>query len=38
MTLRGSYHKKIRAHEYSDWIEYHGRSWKDMGHNDYVVY
>ena len=32
------YHKKIRTHVYSDWEEYHGRSWKDMSHSNYVVY
>ena len=38
MTLGGSYHKKSRAHAYSDWIEYHGRAWEVMSHSDYVMY
>ena len=38
MTLGGSYHRKSRAHAYSNRIEYHGRAWKDMSHSDYIVY
>ena len=35
VTLGGSYCKKNRAHACSDWLEHHGRAWKDGGNTDY---
>ena len=37
VTLGGSYCKKNGAHVCSDWIEHHGRAWKDRGNTNSVV-
>ena len=34
VTMGGSYHKKNRVQAYSDWLEHHGRAWKDGGNTD----